>query len=158
MYFKAEKLIRGFYLLYTDGTILEYELFKKGIQKTYQTKVAYDRCGYFAFVDEFGGLQIGGVLGKFMVNIHPISKRRTILNGQVLPDNIDFDFKSIRVVIGNFLWILGGGIGDCETGKEWYNSKFILVSTYFLYLIKDTRVVGITMMSITISLLIYSSI
>ena len=118
MYFKAEKLIRGFYLVYTDGTILEYELFKKGIQKTYQTKVAYDSCGYFAFVDELGGLQIVGGLGDFMVNIHPTSKRRTILKEQVLPDKVNFDFKSIRVVVGTYLWILGGGIGDCETGRE----------------------------------------
>ena len=104
-------------MVYTDGTIIEYELSKKGMQKTYQTKVAYDRCGYLAFVDEMGGLQIGGGLGKFMVNIHPTSKRRTILKDQILPDKINFDFKSIRVVIGNYLWILGGGIGDCAKGS-----------------------------------------
>ena len=70
----------------------------------------------FGFVDELGGLQIGGGLGNFMVRIHPTSKRRTILNGQVLPDKVNFDFKSIKVIIGNFLWILGGGIGDCVKG------------------------------------------
>ena len=110
-------------MVYTDGTILEYELTKESIQKTYQTKVAYDRCGYFAFVDGLGGLQIGGGLGDFMVNIHPTSKRRTILKEQVLPDKMNFDFKSIRVVVGTYLWILGGGTGDCEKGSKVVNSR-----------------------------------
>ena len=81
----------------------------------YQTKVPYSKCGYLAFVDKLGGLQIGDGSGQFMININPNTNKKTSLNGQVVPnESKGFDFKTIKVVIGNYLWILGGGHGKCE--------------------------------------------
>ena len=83
----------------------------------YQTQVAFDKCGYLAFVDDQGGLQIGGGSGTFMINIHPITRTKTSLNAQAVPKTSDvkgFDFKTINVVVGPYIWIFGGGHGHCE--------------------------------------------
>ena len=88
-----------------------------GLQKVYQTKVTFDKCGYLAFVDDQGGLQIGGGSGTFMINIHPITRKKTSFNAQVVPKKLDvkgFDFKTISVVVGPYIWIFGGGHGHCE--------------------------------------------
>ena len=83
----------------------------------YKTQVAFDKCGYLAFVDDQGGLQIGGGSGTFMINIHPTTRKKTSLNAQVVPKTIDgsgFDQKTISVVVGPYIWIIGGGHGYCE--------------------------------------------
>ena len=102
----------GLYLVYTDGTIVEYE-FKKNasLEKVQEDKVAYDPCGYAALVDEFGGLQIVGGSGKMMLNLHPLTKERIQMNSKVPLRN--FDYGALRIVVGSFLWILGGGIRGC---------------------------------------------
>ena len=74
------------YLVYTDGTIIEYKVGKNSsLQKTYQTKVASDHCGYFAFVDKFGGLNIGSGNGSFYQIIDPMTKRRQNYNSMIVP-------------------------------------------------------------------------
>ena len=102
----------GLYLIYTDGTIVEYE-FKKNtsLKKIHEDKVAYDPCGYATLVDDFGGLQIVGGSGKMMMNIHPLTKERTQMNSKVPLRS--FDYSALRILVGPFLWILGGGIRGC---------------------------------------------
>ena len=109
-------LTQGLYLVYKDGIIVEYDVTKNSsLLKVYQTEVPYSKCGYLAFVDKLGGLQIGDGSGQFMININPNTNKKTSLNGQVVPkESKGFDFKTIRFVIGNYLWILGGGHGKCE--------------------------------------------
>ena len=102
------------YLVYTDGTIIEYKVGKNSsLQKIYQTKVASDHCGYFAFVDKFGGLNIGSGNGSFYQIIDSITKRRQNYNSMIVPTN--FDVKSVKVVVGPYLWILGGSEQGCST-------------------------------------------
>ena len=102
------------YLVYTDGTIIEYKVGKNSsLQKTYQTKVASDHCGYFAFVDKFGGLNIGSGNGSFYQIIDPMTKRRQNYNSMIVPSY--FDVKSVKVVVGPYLWILGGSEQGCST-------------------------------------------
>ena len=76
-------------------------------QKVHEDRVAYDSCGYAAVVDNFGGLQIAGGLGKALVKIHPLTKQRVKYQ---VPLN-EFDSRALRVVVGPYLWILGGSHG-----------------------------------------------
>ena len=109
-------LTQGLYLVYKDGIIVEYDVTKNSsLLKVYQTEVPYSKCGYLAFVDKLGGLQIGDGSGQFMIYINPNTKKKTSLNSQVVPKEYKgFDFKIIKIVIGNYVWILGGGHGKCE--------------------------------------------
>ena len=100
-------------MVYSDGTIIEYKVEKNSsLQKVYQTKVANDQCGYFAFVDQFGGLNIGSGSGSFYQIFDPVTKRRQNYNSMIMPSY--FDFKSLKVIVGPYLWILGGSPQGCS--------------------------------------------
>ena len=115
-------MAHGFYIVYSDGTIVEYQLTQMlNLRKVYQTKVAYDKCGYVAFVDQFGNLQIGGGSGNFMLRMNSYTKRKTFLDSEAVPNKLDhetFDPKTIKVTVGSYIWILGGGHGECPKGKQ----------------------------------------
>ena len=102
------------YLVYTDGTIIEYKVGKNSsLQKIHQTKVASDHYGYFAFVDKLGGLNIGSGSGSFYQIFDPITKGRQSYNSMIVPSQ--FDVKSVKVVVGPYMWILGGSEQTCST-------------------------------------------
>ena len=99
-------------MVYTDGTVIEYEVEKNSsLQKVYQTKVAFDKCGHFAFVDQFGGLNIGSGSGSFYKIFDPVTKGRQNYKSMIVPSH--FDSKSLKVLVGSYFWILGGSIQDC---------------------------------------------
>lgn len=101
----------GLYLVYTDGTIVEYEVMKNSsFQKVHETKVAYDVCGYAIIIDVLGGLQIAGGNTSMMLNIHPFTKKRKEIKSKPLNP---FGNKALRVAVGPYLWILGGGYQGC---------------------------------------------
>ena len=101
----------GLYLVYTDGTIVEYQVLKNSsLQKVHKDRVAYDPCGYAAFVDVLGNLQIVGGNGSMMLNINPVTKKRKKVKSNPLNR---FGFKALRVAVGPYLWILGGGHQGC---------------------------------------------
>ena len=131
--FIGSPLTHGFYLVYSDGTIVEYQLTQiLKLKKVYQTKVAYDKCGYVAFVDQIGNLQIGGGSGSFMLRINSYTKRKTYLDSEVVPNKLvheTFDPKTIKVAVGTYIWILGGGHGECPKGKQY--SNFITCRTFY---------------------------
>ena len=108
---------QGVYLLYSDGTVIEYVLKQDfSLQKEHHTKVTYDKCGYIAFVNEVGCLQIVGGSGK--INSYGNLKTHS------LPNELEYDKldpNTISVVVGKYIWIIGGGHGQCAKGR--YNYK-----------------------------------
>ena len=104
--------------MYTDGTIVEYEWTNDtSLQKVHEDRVAYDSCGYAAIVDVMGGLQIVGGNGSMMLNIHPVTKERKKIKSNPLNR---FGYKALRVAVGPYLWILGGGHQGC--GNQCYTA------------------------------------
>ena len=130
----------GLYLVYTDGTIIEYEWMNDtSLQKVHKDRVAYDSCGYAAVVDNFGGLQIAGGYGKASVMIHPFTKQR--VKSKVPLRN--FDYSALRIIVGPFLWILGGSHG-CHTSNPVSNINIhnINNSQMFEYVDKKRWILG----------------
>ena len=83
------------------------------LSKMNEYKVPYDNCGYAALVDELGNLLITGAgKGTPMMKIHRKTNQLKKLTAKI-PLNF-FDLKALRVLVGPFLWILGGGYLGCS--------------------------------------------
>ena len=82
------------------------------LSKVNEYKVPYDNCGYAALVDELGNLLITGGEGTPMMKIHQKTKGLKKLKAKI-PLNF-FDLKALRVVVGPYYWILGGGYLGCS--------------------------------------------
>ena len=92
----------GLYLIYTDGTIIEYLVTKNSsLSKVNEFKVPYDNCGYAALVDKLGNLLITGGKGTPMMKMHPKTKGLKKLTSKI-PLNF-FDLKALRVFVGPYL-------------------------------------------------------
>ena len=117
-------LTQGVYLLYSDGTVIEYSLKQDfSLQKEHQTRITYDNCGYVAFVDQVGCLQIG--LASEKINSYGNLKTLT------LPNDFEYDKpdpNTISIVVGKYIWILGGGHGQCAKGRFIVGIKSFCIS------------------------------
>ena len=111
------------------------------LQKIHQTKVASDHYGYFAFVDKLGGLNIGSGSGSFYQIFDPITKGRQSYNSMIVPSQ--FDVKSVKVVVGPYLWILGGSHGcDNSNSVSDINIHNVNNSQMFEYVDKKRWILG----------------
>lgn len=109
------------------------------LQKIHEDRVAYDSCGYAAVVDDIGGLQIASGFRNAVMKIHPFTKQR--MKSQV-PLN-EFDFRALRVVVGPYLWILGGSHGcDNSNSVSDINIHNVNNSQMFEYVDKKRWILG----------------
>ena len=133
----------GLYLVYTDGTIVEYQVMKNSsLSKANEIKVGYDSCGYAAFVDELGSLLITGGQGTQMVKIH--AKTKALEKLKAKPLNF-FDLNALRVVVGPYFWILGGSYGGCFNSGVFNNIYYASNSQIFEYANKKQWISGPTL-------------